>query len=1114
MVLGALCILLLGYGAYIWFTLPDVSDPRSFLAAQSTVVLDRNGVELYRFFQEEDRTFVDADAIPQFLKDAIVAIEDERFYSRGCLDVRAIARAFFGFGRAGGASTITRQLARNALDLNQENLYNRKVKEIILGCQLESQNSKKELLHLYLNWIPFGRNAYGAQQASMQYFGVPVTDLTLAQSAVLAALPQRPSYLSPYGAHRHTTVSSAVEEQIIAGKITRAHDIPSEDIAIGLLGAYVGTGATVVYVGGRTDQVLQNMQDQEMITESERLAALSDLEHMLFQPAREDIRAPHFVLWIREQVEELFAGSEQDLLQRGGMTITTTLDWDLQEAAESAVALHREDIFNRFGARNLALLALDPKTREVLAYVGNADFHDEEHGGKIDMVHVPRQPGSSFKPIVYAAAFEQGYGPGTVLFDVPTKIGDDEPQNFDGTFWGPLTVRAALGASRNIPAAKAFFLAGGEMKILQLAAALGANTPLTRRAKLSQQRGSFEYGWPLALGAAETPLIEMVNAYASLGDGGVVKPVVSIQSITDKHGNILFQSDAEPVEQSVLDARIAYQITSILRDESARPEEYWRSQLTVPGYETAAKTGTSNKCLEWNQETGACLLRKPDNAWLLGYTPSLVAGVWAGNADSSALYDRGGGLNTASPLWRDFMIRAHKRLSSPVTSFTSPSGLVQVQISTLSGQLPTECTPLSHRRTEIFLSERVPVQQDPACQMLAVDKVTGMLASEVCPAEAQEEGRFFHGQSILPDRWPTWEQGVQAWMDAQMELWNATDTHSGALIPLPKAPTEICDPSLTPGRLIAPEVHLRFPLDGGMAPYPAFVAQIEWDVGSSVREVRYELNGRRVGLESSPPFSAVIRVPRSVPQEGTHVLKVILEDEYFNQAEDEVMFRFGEDRQPPSIQLVSPEKRLFAPGETAVFHALAEDTEGGIKYVQFYLDDLLLTTKPHEPYSVTYTLPKEDGLYRLRAVAEDMAENTGSDMFLIGVGDVTIPDDRRPLPSLPQDPVLNSSDRGVVLDARDPAILTPSDDISMQRKEVREFSFQVPRIGGDIAQLTVWVQHEQTGDISPLLTLTDGEGIYRRDWSTRLVGDHILILATEDSAGTVTEWDRRRISVR
>lgn len=974
-------ILFVLYGFYLWISLPDISDPRSLIASQSSVIVDRNGIELYRLYREEDRTFIPGDQIPKQLKHAVVAIEDERFYDRGCLDMRAIARVFFRFGQAGGASTLTRQLARNALDLKQDNIINRKLKELILGCQLEAEYDKDALLDLYLNWIPFGQNAYGIELASRTYFNIPAKDLSLAQSAVLAALPQRPSYFSPYGKHVRTTVTEEAEEKVLDGRITKVSQVQDEDVMIGLIGNHIGTGAVTLYIGGRTDQVLKNMENLGFITEAERLEALEELETIEFKPSRENIRAPHFVLWVKSQVEErIEGGAEEGILNQGGLTIETTLDWEMQKAAEGIVEQKREDIASVYGAHNIALVATEVGTNKILAYVGNSDYNDEEFDGKVDMARAPRQPGSSFKPLVYAAAFEKGYGPGTVLFDVPTKIGDESPQNFDGGFWGLMNARRALGASRNIPAIKAYFLAGEDDGVLDMATRLGAVSPAEQKEEMQAQNPDFEYGWPLALGAGETPPLEMVQAYSTFANGGVMKPLISIQRIKDRRGNILYEADSDAEGAQALDERIAYQITSILSDVSARPNEFWQSVLSVPGFASAAKTGTSNKCLK-RDDKGNCTDRKPDNLWTIGYTPNIVTGVWIGNADAEALSPKAESLSIASPIWKEFMTKAHKILKNPKTAFTMPSGLVQPQISTLSGELPTECTPVAFRKPDIFLQERAPSKPDPSCVYLTVDKVTGLLSSPECPAEAAGERSFFDPHEVMADRFPQWQQAVTAWAQGSMQSYNSMSGSfsTGAVLPLPLAPSERCSMSLTPGRSEKPRLSIESPRDNGSAMYPSFQPQLEFDVGSSVREIRAEIDGKPAGSVSESPFHLVVRAPRSVSEGGTHTLTVTLVDEYFNEVTEKISFRFEEDRDDPQVRFTQPRGILTADaGETLTLEADAEDG-GGIKYVEFFLDQRLLSTKPKAPFRLEWEQDLTPGTYQLRVVATDLSGNKSED---------------------------------------------------------------------------------------------------------------------------------------
>lgn len=971
--MGVGVLLLFLYLAFLWLTLPSLDDPASLLAAQSTTITDRNGTELYRLYGSQDRTYVPGDQISDAVKAAIVATEDKRFYTRGCLDTRAFARLIVRFGQAGGASTLTRQLARNALNLQQENILNRKLKEIILGCQLEGTYSKDKILEMYLNWVPFGRNIYGVEQASRQYFGKAAKDLTLAESAVMASLPQLPSYYSPYGKHVHSIVTEALKKDIQEGRVTDSKDIDNDDVSIGLLGTTVGSGANALYVGGRSDQVLQNMIDQGMITEEERAEANKELRTMVFEQQREALRAGHFVLWVRDQVEKTFGDTaDKGVLEQGGLKIETTLDWKLQQAAEDIITKQAPDIAKVYGANNIALVAMDPHTKEILAYVGNVDYADEEHEGKVDMALVPRQPGSSFKPFIYAAALSKGYSPATVLYDVRTKFGPYEPQNFEGGFWGLTTIRKALGGSRNIPAIKAYFLGGEEASLLDFVETLGAPTP-------KATRPGQGYGPSMAIGTAETPLVEMVQSYSTFADGGRYAPVSTIRKITDRRGSLLpFPGMFDPAAtgEEVLDPRVAYQITSILSDPSVRPGDYWKNILTVPGTEAAAKTGTSNKCLERDDKEN-CKKRKPDNVWTVGYTPNLVVGVWVGNATAEPMSDKADGINVAAPLWKAFMTAALKIQKADTsvlpTTFTKPDGLVQVQASQLSGELPTECTPVEQRKSDLFFTERSPSKPDPACVTVLVDRVTGLLASDNCPVEAREMRSFFDPHSVLAERFPSWEKGVQDWARG-----------SGAQLPLPLVPTEKCDITLTPGRLEKPEVTLTSPASGGAATYPSFRPRFQSKTGSGILKVEYAVDGKPVGAFTTAPFDGSIRVPRSIDKEGTHTLTITLTDVYYNTATDSISIRFEGDATGPDVSLSAPaDGTTVTAGSDVTLRATATDPNGDIKYVEFFLDDILLTRKPVEPYELTYPLETTPGPHTLRALATDLAGNTGEDSVTV-----------------------------------------------------------------------------------------------------------------------------------
>ncbi|MBI4129342.1 hypothetical protein HY464_01465, partial [Candidatus Peregrinibacteria bacterium] len=563
-------------------------------------------------------------------------------------------------------------------------------------------------------------------------------------------------------------------------------------------------------------------------------------------------------------------------------------------------------------------------------------------------------------------------------------------QNFDGKFWGPLPIRRALGASRNIPAVKAFFLAGGEEPILQLAAHMGVTNPKIQKGEHEREEGKvFDYGWPLGIGAGETPLLEMVSGYSTLAGMGTSLPLTSIRRISDRNGNILFEAPQTQPEQ-VLDARIAYQITSILSDPEPRPNEYWRNILTLPGTEAAAKTGTSNKCLKREEkkdgrEDGSCVERRPDNLWTIGYTPALVTGVWVGNASNEPLAEKAESLVTAAPNWKAFMTRALQHFPATQTQFTQPPDLLQPQISLLSGELPAKCTPVGLRRAELFLEENAPTTIDPACTEILIDRVTNLRASDSCPVEAREERSFLMPRSILSDRWPEWEKGVQEWAAAQMLLWNAAPDHSGSILPLPLAPTEDCNIANTPGRLEKPTLRITFPEEGGLVPYPSFRPQIDFTVGSRLHDLRFAVDGKFI-TSGSGSLRPVLTMPKSIKPSGTHTIEITVIDQYFNEVKKSVSFRFLEDHTPPSVRLTSPQENLtIHPGTEILLRATADDAEGGVKHVQFFLNDRLLSNDPLPPYELSYKADLKPGTYTLKARATDLAGNGAEDFAEVSV---------------------------------------------------------------------------------------------------------------------------------
>lgn len=604
------CLLLISLGLLSAFILVawisrDLPNPNQLIdreVAQSTKIYDRSGEHtLYEIHGEEKRTLISLDNIPDNVKNATVAIEDKNFYKHGGFSVWSMFRTIITniiYNRKAGGSTLTQQFVKNAI-LSSEKSYVRKIKEIILAQRIEKKFSKDEVLQMYLNEIPYGSNAYGVEAASQKFFGKSVSDVNLAEAALLAALPQAPSRYSPYGSNL--------------------------DILM-----------------GRKDYILEIMSEQGYISAAERDAAKSyDLK---FERQETNITAPHFIMMIKDLLSEKYGETE---VERGGLKIYTTIDWEKQKMAEEIIKEKTEKYQEKYNADNAALIALDPKTGQVLVMVGSRDYFNEEIDGQVNVTDRPRQPGSSMKPIVYATLFEQGYTPNTKLYDVVTNFSTDAanpyiPHNYNGQEYGPVSIRQALSGSLNIPAVKAIYLAGIN-QVLNLTDSLGYSTLKDRS----------RYGLSLVLGGGEIKMLEHINAYSAFAREGKINEVALIMKIEDKNGKIL--EEYKQRENKVITNKTAQMINSILSDNEARSFIFGsKNWLTLSDRPVAAKTGTTNDYKD---------------AWTIGYTPSLVSGVWIGNTDNSKMNTGADGSVVAAPIWNEFMKRA--LTGSPVESFNS-----------------------------------------------------------------------------------------------------------------------------------------------------------------------------------------------------------------------------------------------------------------------------------------------------------------------------------------------------------------------------------------------------------------------------------------------------------
>lgn len=615
LILCVAAFIIVAAGVLIWISSLDIPDLSAFeerRVLQSTKIYDRTGeILLYDLHEDVKRTSIPLEQMSRHVKNATIAIEDDQFYNHIGIDFRAIVRAALANAREGevsqGGSTITQQVIKNSV-LQRDQTLARKVKEAILSIKLERVLSKDEILEVYLNESPYGGTVYGIEEAALGFFGKPASDLTLAEAAYLAALPQAPTYLSPYGSNREA-------------------------------------------LDRRQQLVLERMRLNGFITLEELEAAQA--EEVTFEPGIvTSIQAPHFVMYVIEQLAERY---DEKTLAEQGLRIITTLDFELQQEAERIVAQKAASNTVQYNATNAGLVATDPKTGDVLVMVGSRDYFDEEIDGNFNVALAKRQPGSSIKPFVYANAWQKGYLPDTVLFDVPTQfspacdpweMNSDSPcyapNNYNYKFVGPINMRNALAQSLNIPAVKTLYLAGLE-DTLKFTVDMGLTT-------LNEPE---RYGLTLVLGGGEVTLLEMTSAYGVFANGGLRAEPRTILRIEDTQGNLLEEQPV--VTNQVLDENIAYMVSDVLSDNVARTPLWGQWSLVNFGdRDVALKSGSTNNLRD---------------AWIMGYAPNIAVGAWAGNNDNTEM---GGGLSgfITTPMWREFIDVALEKL--PAETFPQP----------------------------------------------------------------------------------------------------------------------------------------------------------------------------------------------------------------------------------------------------------------------------------------------------------------------------------------------------------------------------------------------------------------------------------------------------------
>ena len=808
--IGLLALFILSYIGFLWLShdLPDPNRLTERQIAQSTKIYDRAGTTiLYNIHGEEKRTLINLKDIPDNVKNATISIEDKDFYKHGGFSFWAIFRTIITnvlFGKTAGGSTLTQQFVKNAI-LTNEKSYVRKAKELILAYRIEKKFSKDEILQMYFNEIPYGSTAYGVEAASQLYFGKSVREVNLAEAAVLAAITQAPTRYSPFG--------------------------PNKDLLM-----------------ARQKYILDLMVKYDHITKDQ--AAEAKNTTIIFKERSDNMIAPHFVMYVKEILADKYG---EKTIEQGGLKIYTTLDLYKQKIAEEVINEKAANNEKNYQATNASLISIDPKTGQVLAMVGSRDYFNNDIDGQVNVALQPRQPGSSFKPIVYTASFIKGYTPETVLYDVVTNFSTDpakpyKPHNYDLKEHGPVTIRQALAGSLNIPAVKTIYLTGVD-NVISLAQNLGYTT-------LNDKN---RFGLSLVLGGGEVKLLEHTNAFSAFAREGIKHPIAVILKVEDKDGKIL--EEFKNQDEKVLDPNIARLTNSILSDNSARAYVFGaNNMLTLGSRPVAAKTGTTNDYRD---------------AWAIGYTPSIVTGVWVGNNNNKEMKRGADGSVVAAPIWHNYMNKVLG--NTPIEYFNAPNNQPTGK-AVLDGVADGET-------------------------VVKIDKFSGLLANEFTPASAIIEKQYKQTHCILyyvnksdprgpaptnpqsDPQFSLWENAVLEWAKKQNIINSA-------------APTEydnIHKPELNP------IVSIDSPNNKQTLGGQTLDVQISATAPRGINRAEYYIDGYLFSVVSAYPFNLSKSV--SSLTNGFHNLIVRVCDDVDNCSEQKLEFNLNKNSRPKSTKI-------------------------------------------------------------------------------------------------------------------------------------------------------------------------------------------------------------------
>jgi len=945
---------------YLLQDLPTMEELKNIQTKESTQILDKNWKLLYTIFWDENREVVPFEKIENKTIYAIISLEDENFFTHWWVDYKWLSRAILWqlwlINFEWWGSTITQQFVKNKY-LSSERTYIRKLKEMILSMQLENTYTKKDIITMYLNQIPFWSNIYWIEQASKRFFWKNSSDLNLAESVIIASIPNATTRYSPYWNHvrsKYIWNTKKISIWLLPNKIETTTQIP--DWSWGTI-----TQTWSEFLWWRTTFALEKMYKLWYISEEEKKQWIEDLLNYKFKKNIEKIKAPHFVMWVKENLEKEFW---KEILKKWWLKIFTTLDLDLQEKAEELVAKNAKYNKKHFDAENQSLLTVDTKNWEILAMVWSRNYFDDEIDGQVNIMTSKRLAWSTFKPFAYTAMLLNWYSPYSIVFDTKTnfweKWHDYEPQNFDWKFMWPLSLWKALWNSRNIPAIKAGLVWWIE-KTYNIAKSMWIKF-----------ENSYDWYWAsLPLWTVWVEWIDLLWAYVTFVNNWEQIKFNSILKIIDQHWVVLKKNNENNEKKSVLNPEIAYQITKMLSDPNNR-WKWWNSRMQLKWRVNTAKTWTSNKSVQkpWYKKP----IIMPLDWWTVWSTPQYSTIVWSWNNDWRTMNIHWSWRWTSAKTWKEFMEFLHKW--KDVEKFKKPDWVKLIKIAKLSWLLPSKNTPKDLIQTWFFSTLNIPKTYDNSLKFVDIDLVSKKLPSNFTPEDAIWKAAVLNLHSLKPyDK--RWEQPVKEWMQE----------HSREFLKdfwikdiLANIPTEVDNIHTRENTLFWPKISISSPADWWNISKKWFSVIPEISSKKSITRVDYYLNWELNTSSFNYPYIWNIKLPDNIAISSKISLKIKVFDELYNSSEKTISLKIWEDDKPPYTEIVRPlaSQELVA-WSTFEVKTLTYDQWWQIQNVIFYLDWKEIWKVSKSPFSQKIEIPRLVWEHKIKVIAIDTAWNSSFD---------------------------------------------------------------------------------------------------------------------------------------